>query len=281
MRPLLGGAEVARLLAAHGLAPSKRLGQNFVVDPNTVRKTVRDAGVEAGDLVLEVGPGLGSLTLALREAGARVVALEVDAGMVAALREVVGDDDGVTIVHGDALRTDLAALLDAAGTTTGAVRLVANLPYNVGVPILMHALASERLDALHVMVQREAGERIAAGVGHPLYGAVSVKVASWASARVVAAVPRSAFLPAPNVESVTVGLLPRAWAHGVDRGDLAVLVDRGFAQRRKRLRNALGGRDGRSPRDVEGALVAAGLDVGARAEELDLAAWVALARALP
>lgn len=285
-RPLLGGVEVARLLAVHGLAPTRRLGQNFVVDPNTVRKTVRDAGVEASDLVLEVGPGLGSLTLALREAGARVVALEVDAGMVRALADVVGDDEAVTVVHGDALREDLGALLDrAAPPAPGAgrpvaVRLVANLPYNVGVAIVLRALATERFQGLHVMVQREAGERMAARVGHPLYGAVSVKVASWSETRVVAAVPRTAFRPLPNVDSVTVSLRPRPWPHTLDRTVLAGWVDRGFAQRRKRLRNALSGGDGPVPARVEAALAEAGLAAGARAEELDLEAWVALTGAL-
>lgn len=286
-RPLLGGAEVGRLLEAHGLAPTKRLGQNFVVDPNTVRKTVRDAGVAPGDLVLEVGPGLGSLTLALREAGASVVALEVDAGMVRALTDVIGADEGVTIVHGDALREDLGALVDAAvqrdaaaQPDRGAVRLVANLPYNVGVPIVLRALATGRFETLHVMVQREAGERMAAGAGDRLYGAVSVKVAAWAHARVAATVPRTAFRPVPNVDSVTVTLQPRPWTHTVGRAVLARWVDRGFAQRRKRLRNALSSGDGPAPIVVERALQAIGRDPGARAEELDLTAWTALASEL-
>jgi 16S rRNA (adenine1518-N6/adenine1519-N6)-dimethyltransferase len=280
-RPLLRPADVRRLLAEHGLAPTKRFGQNFVVDANTVRKVVRDAGVEPGDLVCEVGPGLGSLTLALREAGARVVAIEVDAGMVRALAEVLGDDEEARIVHADALDVDWDELLGGEPAA-----LVANLPYNVATPIVMRCLAAGRFTRLLVMVQREVGRRWAAQVGDPLYAAVSVKIAALADARVAGTVKRGAFYPVPNVESVTVRLDPVPWSHPVAREPLFALVEGGFAQRRKRLRNALsaGGAVGGGPvasaAEVERALVAAGLDAGARAEELDLAGWVGLAAAL-
>jgi 16S rRNA (adenine1518-N6/adenine1519-N6)-dimethyltransferase len=277
-RPLLTPTEVRRLLREHGLAPRKAHGQNFVVDANTVRKVVRDAGVAAGDLVCEVGPGLGSLTLALREAGARVVAVEIDAGLAAALREVVGDDPEVTVVHADALRVDYDELLGGAPA-----RLVANLPYNVATPIVIGALASGAFWSLHVMVQREVGERWVATVGDPAYGAVSVKVAAMAQAHIAATVSRTAFYPVPNVDSVTVALTqrPLAAAAGreVDRDRLFRLVEQGFAQRRKRLRNALATAD-RPAAEVEAALAAAGLDSTARAEELDLAAWATLTEAL-
>jgi 16S rRNA (adenine1518-N6/adenine1519-N6)-dimethyltransferase len=280
--PLLRPRDVRALLDAHGLAPSKALGQNFVVDANTVRKVVRDAGVTPGELVCEIGPGLGSLTLALREAGARVVAVEVDAGLARALQEVVGDDDGVRVVHADALAVDLGSLLGDEQ-----VALVANLPYNVATPLVLRCLASGRFSRLLVMVQREVGRRWAARVGDPLYAAVSVKVAALADARVVAAVKRGAFFPVPNVESVTVRMDTMPWTSTVPRERLFALVEAGFGQRRKRLRNALpAGSAGSallptlSPPQVEAALAAAGLDPGARAEELDLAAWVGLARAL-
>ena len=272
---LLTPSEVRRLLGAHGLAPSKRLGQNFVVEANTVRKVVRDAGVAAGDLVVEVGPGLGSLTLALRAEGARVVAVEVDAGMVRALAEVVGGDPDVRVVHADALAVDYAGLV--AGEPSP--HLVANLPYNVATPLVLRALEAQVFTGLLVMVQREVGERWAAVVGSPGYGAVSVKVAMLARARIAAAVPRTAFWPVPNVDSVTVALTPVPWRREADRAAVAGLVTEGFAQRRKRLRNALA-RSRRPPAAVEAALVAAGLDAGARAEELDVDAWIALAGAL-
>jgi 16S rRNA (adenine1518-N6/adenine1519-N6)-dimethyltransferase len=280
-RPLLRPADVRRLLDAHGLAPTKRFGQNFVVDANTVRKVARDAGVGPGDLVCEIGPGLGSLTLALREAGARVVAIEVDAGMVRALGEVVGDDPEVRVVHADALTVDLGEVL--AGQQAA---LVANLPYNVATPIVLRCLRSRRFSRLLVMVQREVGRRWVARVGDPLYAAVSVKVAALAEARIAATVKRGAFLPVPNVESVTVRLDPVPWLHPVGEAELFALVEGGFAQRRKRLRNALaaGGATDGSPvataAEVETALAAAGLDPGARAEELDLDGWVRLAVAL-
>ncbi len=203
---LLTPRRVQELLTTHGLAPSKRLGQNFVVDANVVRKVVRDAGVAAGEGVVEIGPGLGGLTLALREAGATVLAVEVDAGMVRALGDVVGGDPGVTVVHADALHADWPAL--TAGLPPPPA-LVANLPYNVATPIVLHALESDAFGRLLVMVQREVGERWAAGPGSARYGAVSVKVAALAAAAVVAAVPRGAFWPVPNVDSVTVGLVPR------------------------------------------------------------------------
>ncbi|MEX0657577.1 MAG: 16S rRNA (adenine(1518)-N(6)/adenine(1519)-N(6))-dimethyltransferase RsmA [Egibacteraceae bacterium] len=272
-RPLLTPRDIRCLLDEHGLAPRKARGQNFVVDANTVRKVVRDAGVAPGDLVCEIGPGLGSLTRALRAAGARVVALEIDPGLVRALGVVVGDDPHVRVVHGDAMTADLAALVDG-----GPAVLVANLPYNIATPLAMRALRSDAFSRLLVMVQREVGERWAATVGQAQYGAVSVKMAALADVGVVGRVSRGAFYPVPNVDSVTVRLLPHPWAHPVDRATLFGLVEAGFSQRRKRLRNALSSEH--LPADVEAALTRAGLDAGARAEELDLPAWLRLAAAL-
>jgi 16S rRNA (adenine1518-N6/adenine1519-N6)-dimethyltransferase len=271
---VLTPGDVRELLAAHGLAPHKSFGQNFVVDANTVRKVVRDAGVQAGDLVVEIGPGLGSLTLALREAGAAVIAVEIDAGMVRALGDVVGDDDGVTVIHADALSVDYRAL---AGDRSAL--LVANLPYNTATPILMGALHSGAFTRMLLMVQREAGERWTATVGDALYGAVSVKVAAMAAAEIAARVSRNAFYPVPNVDSVTVRIVPRERPVVDDLAGLTALVDAGFAQRRKRLRNNLSPL-GHAPSEVEDALMAIGRSTGARAEELDLDAWVALQGAL-
>ena len=271
---MLTPGDVRALLATHGLAPHKSFGQNFVVDANTVRKVVRDAGVAAGDLVVEVGPGLGSLTLALREAGAEVIAVEVDAGMVRALGDVLAGDEGVTVVHADAMDVDYASL-----TGGRSAALVANLPYNVATPLLMEALRSGVFDHALVMVQREVGERWTAGVGHPLYAAVSVKVAALADATVAARVSRNAFYPVPNVDSVTVRLERRAAPDGADVDVLFRTVEAGFAQRRKRLRNTLASL-GHAPVVVEAALQRCGLEIGARAEELDLDAWVRLVATL-
>ena len=295
-------ARTRALLERHGLAPRRRDGQNFVVDPNTVRKVVRDAHVSPGELVLEVGPGLGALTVALREAGARVAAIELDGGLVRALREVLGDDPGVTLVHDDALRADLHALLaraaapaeqagepargpagDHAGGPEGrdvpAAALVANLPYDAATPIVLRCLRAGVIGRAHVMVQREVGERWVAGVGDPAYGAVSVKVAALASARLAARVSRQAFWPVPRVDSVTVSLQGRPWPHDVDREAVLALVEQGFAARRKRLANALVGA-GWDRAHVDAALRHAGLPADVRAERLDLPAWVALTQAL-
>ena len=177
------GADIAQLLSAHGLRPSRALGQNFVADPNTVRRIARLAGLGADDRVLEIGAGLGSLTLALAETGARVVAVETDRHVVPVLRSVV-EPAGVEVVEGDALTLDLPALL--AGARGGAWSLVANLPYNVATPLVMRTLTEvPAVTRLLVMVQREVGERMAAGVSDDGYGAVSVRVAYFAGAEVV------------------------------------------------------------------------------------------------
>ena len=271
---MLTPGDVRALLARHGLAPHKSFGQNFVVAQNTVRKVVRDAEVATGDLVVEVGPGLGSLTLALREAGAEVIAIEIDAGLVRALRDVVGADDGVVIVHADALEVDYADLVAGRPALLGA-----NLPYNVATPILMTALRTQLFERLLVMVQREVGERWIAGVGNPLYGAVSVKIAALARATIASRVSRNVFFPVPNVDSVTVRLERREDAAAGDVDHVFGLIDAGFEQRRKRLRNTLA-HLGHEPAAVETALEAIGRSPGSRAEELDLAAWVALAAAI-
>lgn len=273
-RRLLTPTDVRRLLREHGLAPRRSAGQNFVVDANTVRRVVAEAGVGPGEEVCEVGPGLGSLTLGLRAAGARVVAVEIDAGLVRALREVVGEDEGVRIVHGDALTVDLSALVGG-----GPAAFVANLPYHVATPLVFSALECGAFDRGLVMVQREVGRRWAAGVGDELYGAVSVKMAALAEVRVTARISRTAFYPVPNVDSVTVAFAPRPWTADVERPALFSLVEAGFAQRRKRLRNALA-TGHRSAASVEAALADAGHDPGARAEELSLPGWIELARRL-
>lgn len=276
MPELLTPTDVRRLLDEHGLAPRRAAGQNFVGDPNTVRKIVRDAHLSPDDLVLEVGPGLGSLTLALSEAVDRVVAVEIDAGLARVLRDVVLAQVGnVEVVHADALASPLEDLVPGDDP----VRVVANLPYNLATPLVMDLLASERVRDLYVMVQREVGQRWAADVGDPLYAAVSVKLALTATAEIEASVSRHVFHPVPNVDSVMVritrrpdGLAPAA------RARVAAVVDAAFAQRRKTLRNTL-----RSLADrevLDRAFEAAGIDAGARAEELSVEDFVRLAAAL-
>ena len=263
--------EVADLLTRHGIRPSRALGQNFVVDPNTVRRIARLAGVGPGDRVVEIGAGLGSLTLALAETGAEVVAVELDRYLLPVLREVVAPA-GVRVVEGDALRLRWNDVLGDEAGQTGWV-LVANLPYNVATPLVLTLLAgAPMIGRMLVMVQREVGERLAAGAGEEAYGAVSVKVAYRATATVVGRVPPTVFVPQPKVESVLVALERRP-APAVDLPEhrLFPVVEAGLAHRRKMLRRALAGVAG------EETFAAAGVRPEARAEELDIQAWGRLA----
>lgn len=269
-------ATIPALLERHGLAPSRALGQNFLADPNTARRIVRLAGIEAGDHVLEIGPGIGSLTVALLEAGARVTAIELDRHVVPALLDTVGED-AITLVTGNAMTIDVDAVL---GDTDDPWHVVSNLPYNVATPIVMRLLeTAPRAQSILVMVQREVGERLAAGPGTKAYGAVSVKVAYFASARVVGIVPPSVFIPAPRVESALVHLTrhPSPPVDVPSSARLFALVRAGFGQRRKMLRGALRAELGDGVGD---ALATAGIDPRARAETLTLDDWARLARAV-
>jgi 16S rRNA (adenine1518-N6/adenine1519-N6)-dimethyltransferase len=259
---LLTPSDIRRLLREHGLAPRRAAGQNFVVDPNTVRRIVASARLDPDDLVLEIGPGLGSLTLALAEAAGQVVAVEIDAGLAAALRTVVAGRDDVEVVHADALRSDLGALLGGREA-----RLVANLPYNVATPLVFHALAYPLVRDAFVMVQREVGERWAARPGDRLHAGVSLKLQLLTDVEVALTIPRTVFHPVPNVDSVMVRLQRRQDAPAAaEYGRLARLVDTAFGQRRKTLRNNLAGVA--DPEVIAAAAAAAGIDLGARAETL-------------
>ena len=268
---MLSRADVQRLLADHGLAARRDLGQNFVGDPNTVRRIARLADVGRGDRVLEIGPGLGSLTLALAETGAEVTALEIDRGIVPVLREVVRDCPNVTVVEGDAMSTDWPALL--AGHDRWVV--VANLPYNVATPLVCDLL--DEVPAIHrmlVMVQKEVAERFCATPRTPAYGAVTVKIAYWATSRIAGLVPASVFVPRPNVESALAEITRRPEpATAAAPASLFPLVRTAFGQRRKMLRRSLAGVV--APEVFE----AAGIDAQRRPEELDVIEWGRLALA--
>jgi 16S rRNA (adenine1518-N6/adenine1519-N6)-dimethyltransferase len=267
----LSRGQVLGLLEANGLRPSRALGQNFVADPNTVRRIARLSGVGPGDRVVEVGAGLGSLTLALAETGADVTAVEVDRHLVPLLRSVA-EPVGVRVLEADATRLDWAATLG-----DGPWHLVANLPYNIATPLVCDLLdAVPAITDLLVMVQREVGERLAARPGSGIYGAVSVKVRYWATATVVGKVPPSVFVPRPNVESALVRIVrhpggPVVAPSVVGPDRLFAVVSAGFAHRRKMLRGALAG-------VVDPAsFAAADVPATARAEELDVEAWGRLA----
>ena len=237
-----GRGDITELLARHGLAPRRDLGQNFVADANTVRRIARLAEVGPGDHVVEIGPGLGSLTLALAETGAHVVAVEVDRGIVPVLREITADLGNVTVVEADAMTVDWPALLAEHGPAEARWVLVANLPYNVATPLVCDLLDGvPAIERMLVMVQREAAERFGAAPRTPQYGAVSVKVGYWATARIAGLVPASVFVPRPNVESALADIRrrPSPAVDGVAPEALFALVRAGFGQRRKMLRRSL------------------------------------------
>jgi 16S rRNA (adenine1518-N6/adenine1519-N6)-dimethyltransferase len=269
-------ADVQGLLADAGVRPSRALGQNFVTDANTIRRVTRLAGVGAGDRVLEIGAGLGSLTAALAGTGASVLAVEVDRRLVPILRAQV-EPLGVRVVQGDALHLDWNGLLGPPDEPLWV--LVSNLPYNVATPLVAGLLDDvPAIGRMLVMVQKEVGERLAARPGDDAYGAVSVKVSYWATARVVGRVPATVFLPRPRVESVLVGIVrrprPAVDPDVVTADALFSLVRAGFGQRRKMLRRSLAGVAGPD------AFACAEIDPAARAEELDVVAWGRLAACL-
>ena len=270
---LLTRTDVTGYFERSGGHPSRSLGQNFVVDPNTVRRIVRLADVAATDRVVEIGAGLGSLTLALAETGASVTAVEIDRHLIDELRDNVRAQSNVTIVHADAMMLDWHALLPPEH---GPYVLVANLPYNVATPLVADLLDGvPQIDRMLVMVQKEVGQRLAAKPRDEAYGAVSVKVAYWGEARMVGTVGPSVFLPAPKIDSGLVRIDRRA-SPAVDpelvsAEALFTLVRAGFAQRRKMLRRALV--------DVVQAdeFIRAHIDSTARAEELSVEDWGRLA----
>ncbi|MEJ3403694.1 16S rRNA (adenine(1518)-N(6)/adenine(1519)-N(6))-dimethyltransferase RsmA [Rathayibacter sp. YIM 133350] len=273
---LLGPAEIRDLAELLGVTPTKKLGQNFVIDANTVRRIVKTAGVQHGEHVVEIGPGLGSLTLGLTEAGASVVAVEIDGRLAEQLPKTVELQQpgaSLTVVHQDAMRVH-----ELPGDP---VRLVANLPYNVSVPVLLHFLETfPSIRSGVVMVQAEVGQRLAAAPGSKIYGGPSVKAAWWGQWRLAGTVSRQVFWPVPNVDSVLVAFERRTDALGTDAERLATfaLVDGAFQQRRKMLRQSLSGVLGDSAR-AAAALEGAGLAATARGEELTVHDFLRVARA--
>ena len=277
---LLGARDTRALAAELGITPTKRLGQNFVIDPNTVERIVRVADVQPGETVLEVGPGLGSLTLALAQAGAHVIALELDPALAARLPQTIRErapQARVDVLHVDALRVTRDQVL-AAGTPT---MLVANLPYNVSVPVLLHLL--ELLPELRgalVMVQKEVADRLAAPPGSRTYGVPSAKAAWYGSVESAGSVGRNVFWPEPNVDSGLVRVIrrepPRTTA---SREQVFAVIDGAFSQRRKTLRSALAGLTGGSAL-ADAALQAASIPPMARGEQLGIDDFVRIAEAL-
>ena len=270
--------QVRDLLDRYEIRPKRSLGQHFVVEPNTVRRIAELSGVGPGDRVVEIGPGLGCLTLALAEAGASVVAIEIDDVLADVLSEVVtefGCSDRVEVVHADATEVNWPALFEARADSGIRWTVVANLPYNVSVPLVCDLLDfAPAVRRLVVMVQKEVAQRLVAVPGEEAYGLPSVKVAYYGTSRMMGRVPPTVFLPRPSVDSALVEVVRRNIpAVEVDEDAFFALVRCGFGQRRKMLRRSLAGLLD------ESRIVAAGVDPTSRAEELDLDQWAALATA--
>jgi len=276
---LLGPADVRALADRLGIRPTKQRGQNFVIDANTVRRIVREASVGPEDVVVEVGPGLGSLTLALLDVVRRVVAIEVDPVLAAALPETLASYAPGQAGHCEVLAADALRVTEIPGPPPTA--LVANLPYNVSVPVLLHLLALlPSLERGLVMVQSEVADRLAAGPGSKVYGVPSVKAAWYADLRRAGAIGRNVFWPAPNVDSGLVAWTRRdPPATTATREQVFTVVDAAFAHRRKGLRGSLKELAG-SSEAAEAALVSVGIEPLARGESLSVEQFARIAEAL-
>ena len=275
---LLGSAEVRLLAAELDLRPTKQRGQNFVIDPNTVRRIVRESGVGESDVVVEVGPGLGSLTLALLEVAGRVVAIELDELLAGRLPRTIAEHAPAQAKRFEVVLGDAMRITEVPGPPPTA--LVANLPYNVSVPVLLHLLALlPSLERGLVMVQSEVADRLAARPGSKVYGVPSVKAAWYADVRRAGAIGRNVFWPAPNVDSGLVAWTRREPpATTATREQVFAVVDAAFAQRRKALRGVL--RSLAPAERVDAALEQAGISPLARGETLTVEDYVRIAEAL-
>ena len=276
MVELLGGAEIRALADALGVVPTKKLGQNFVTDPNTIRKIVAQAKLTGHETVVEIGPGLGSLTLGLLEVAKNVIAVEIDHKMAAAIQDTVSKRSpgkNFYLVSADALKVTELPLEPQA--------LVANLPYNISVPVLLHFL--ENFPSIHsglVLVQAEVAHRLAATPGSKVYGVPSAKLAWYAESNLAGNIGRNIFWPVPNVDSALVYFIKRETPLGDEALRLSTfaVIDEAFSQRRKTLRQALANWAG-SPALAEEILLRAGIDPTKRGEALEIMDFVSIAKA--
>ena len=274
---LLGAQDIRRLATALDVSPTKKWGQNFVIDPNTVRRIVEQAHVGPQDVVVEIGPGLGSLTLALLERAASVVAVEIDPRLADQLPLTVSEFAPTQAANMTVLNEDALTITSLPSAPT---KLVANLPYNVSVPVVLHMLEMfPTIDEVLVMVQLEVADRLAANPGSKIYGVPSVKASWYGEVTKAGNVGRNVFWPAPNVDSGLVRIVRQETpGDEILRQRVFAIVDSAFGQRRKTLRTALGAALG-APARVDEILTIAGIDSSLRGEQIGLADFVAIARA--
>jgi len=283
---LLGATEIRQIAEQLGVVPSKSLGQNFVHDSNICEKIVRLAGITAKDRVVEIGPGLGSLSLSIARTGAHLIAVEIDDRLAKRLPQTLRDhgvsDRAFTVIVKDAMELTAEEL---AGSDPGerSIKVVANLPYNVSVPVLIHLLEMERIESAMVMVQSEVARRLAAKPGSKEYGVPSAKVAWYADATLSDSIPRAVFWPVPRVDSSLLQLrVHRPIAGNEDRRLTFEIIDAAFNQRRKMLRGSLSRllTERAADRGVEEILERAGIDPTARAESISVEGFLSIARAI-
>ena len=273
---LTSPATVKAIRDKYGLQPSKGLGQNFITDRNVLQRIVEGAGIEEGDMVIEIGPGIGVLTAALAEKSAFVTAVEIDARLIPVLKETLAGYNNIRVLNADILQMDIGQIIEvsrAEGLFDGKVHIVGNLPYYITTPIIMKLLEDQvPADSITVMMQKEVADRIRSAPGNRIYGAISVAVQYYCSVTKITDVPKEAFVPRPKVESTVLRLVPLKEKQIAVRDEKMFLrcVRAGFAQRRKTLLNSLASACGMEKDTVRKSLESAGIDPTRRAETLSV-----------
>ena len=273
-------ADVASLLKKHNFRPAKGLGQNFLTDRNIIEKIIDGANINAGDLVLEIGPGVGALTAAAAKRAGKVIGVEIDEKLLPILDETLGGFDNIKIIKGDILKESISDLISRNIGTGGGVKIIGNLPYYITSPVIMKILEEKTTaESLTVMVQKEVAGRIKAGSGSKAYGAITAAINYYCEVRHITDVPRDVFLPKPNVDSAVIRLDIRKIPPVAlkDEKTFFMCIKAGFGQRRKTLLNALTGLYGMDKKSAEAALYNASIDPMRRAETLDIREFAALA----
>lgn len=280
---LYAPSTIADIKERYNFQLSKSLGQNFITDRSIIEKIIDGSGTGENDLVIEIGPGIGVLTAEAAEAAAKVIAVEIDSKLIPILSETLAEYNNVSVINQDILKTDVNRIIEeeqAAGSFTGAVRIIGNLPYYITTPIIMGLLESGvRADSITIMMQKEVADRIKASPGGKIYGAISAAVQYYCTVEQIAVVPKEVFVPRPKVDSAVLNLHIRKEkpVELIDEKMFFACIKSGFGQRRKTLLNSLTGMAGLSKEDIKAVLSAAEIDPIRRAETLSMAEFAAIA----